>query len=82
MHERGVLNVPDFICNAGGVICAAVEYHGGTERDAFEDIHEKIRLNTREVLTRSREEKITPREAAVELARERVKAAMELRADT
>jgi glutamate dehydrogenase (NAD(P)+) len=29
LHERGVLVVPDFIANAGGVICAAVEYHGG-----------------------------------------------------
>ena len=41
LHERGVLNVPDFICNAGGVICAAVEYHGGSERDALEAIARK-----------------------------------------
>ncbi len=54
LHERGVLNIPDFICNAGGVICASVEYHGGTERDALEDIREKISRNTREVLMRSR----------------------------
>lgn len=82
LYERGILNIPDFICNAGGVICAAVEYHEGTERHAFEDIREKISRNTREVLTRSREEKIEPRKAAVELARERVLAAMQLRADT
>ncbi len=82
LHERGVLNIPDFICNAGGVICASVEYHGGTERDALEDIHEKISRNTREVLLRSREERLEPRSAAVELARKRVKTAMELRAPT
>jgi glutamate dehydrogenase (NAD(P)+)/glutamate dehydrogenase (NADP+) len=82
LHERGVLNMPDFICNAGGVICASVEYHGGTERDALEDICEKISRNTRDVLLRSLEEKVEPRTAAVELARERVKTAMELRADT
>ncbi len=80
LGERGVLAVPDFICNAGGVICAAVEYHGGTEADAFDDIREKIVRNTREVLTRSCEEKNAPRQAAVELAHERVKAAMALRA--
>ena len=42
-------------------------------------IAEKITRNTREVLGRSREEKILPREAAVELALERVKAAMHYR---
>ena len=82
LYERGILNMPDFICNAGGVICAAVEYHGGTERDAFEVIHEKITRNSRAVLTRCRDEKLQPRQAAVELARQRVKAAMEFRADT
>jgi glutamate dehydrogenase/leucine dehydrogenase len=82
LHERGILNVPDFICNAGGVICAAVEYHGGTEHDAFEVIHEKITRNSHAVLSRCRNEKLQPRTAAVELARERVKAAMELRVDT
>ena len=30
LHERGVLVLPDFIANAGGVICAAIEYRGGT----------------------------------------------------
>lgn len=79
LYERGVLNVPDFICNAGGVICAAVEYHGGTQRGAFEDIQEKISRNTLEVLSRSRDEKIEPRAAAAALARERVNAAMQLR---
>lgn len=82
LHQRGILAVPDFICNAGGVICAAVEYHGGTEHDAFEVIHQQITRNTRAVLARCREEQLQPRNAAVELARERVKAAMELRADT
>ena len=54
LHERGILSVPDFVANAGGVICASVEYHGGTQRRAFEAIDEKIRENTREVLERAR----------------------------
>ncbi len=81
LYERGVLNVPDFICNAGGVICAAVEYHGGTENNAFEVIHQKITQNTREVLLRSRDDKVQPRQAAVDVARQRVTAAMALRAE-
>lgn len=79
LHERGVLAVPDFIANAGGVICAAVEYHGGTQSGAFEEIAVKIRRNTAEVLTRSREEGVPPRKAAVEMAVERVRAARSYR---
>jgi glutamate dehydrogenase/leucine dehydrogenase len=72
LHARGVLSVPDFIANAGGVICAAVEYHGGTEAQAFAVIEEKIRANTWAVLTRARAPGLLPRAAAEELARARV----------
>ena len=34
LHRRGVLVVPDFIANAGGLICASVEYHGGKRAQA------------------------------------------------
>jgi glutamate dehydrogenase (NAD(P)+) len=76
LHERGVLCLPDFIANAGGVICAAVEYAGGTETQAFAAIEEKIRRNTAEVLDRARSGNLRPREAAEQMARERVIAAM------
>ena len=76
LHERGVISVPDFIANAGGVICAAVEYRGRSATTAFEEIDEKIRANTREVLEDANASGITPRAAAVALARERVETAM------
>ena len=79
LHQRGIINVPDFIANAGGVTCASVEYHGGNEAQAFQDISQKIRRNTQEVLQRSQWEGIEPRKAAVELARERVRQAMTYR---
>jgi glutamate dehydrogenase (NAD(P)+) len=72
LHARGVVSVPDFIANAGGVICAAVEYHGGTQTQAFAVIEEQLRDNTRAVLGRARERGLTPRAAAVDLARSRV----------
>ncbi len=72
MFARGVQSVPDFIANAGGVICAAVEYHGGTQAQAFAVIQEKIRANTRTVLERAHERSVLPRVAAVDLARARV----------
>jgi glutamate dehydrogenase (NAD(P)+) len=79
LHARGVLVVPDFIANAGGVICASIEYRGGTQRAAFEYIDELIRENTRAVLQESRRDRSLPRVAAVRLAERRVRAAMQTR---
>lgn len=79
LHERGVLVLPDFIANAGGVICGAVEYAGGSRSMAFTMIEEKIRANTQAVLNRATREKRLPRQAAVMLAEERVRKAMSLR---
>jgi len=79
LHERGVLCVPDFIANAGGVICAAMEYHGATEGAALQTIQEKLRRNTRLVLEDACRRGILPRQAAQELAEARVRKAMDLR---
>jgi len=79
LHERGILCVPDFIANAGGVICAAMEYHGASEGGVFQVIEDKVRRNTEIVLSRSKQEQILPRQAAIELARERVEKAMSFR---
>jgi glutamate dehydrogenase/leucine dehydrogenase len=79
LHERGVLCVPDFIANAGGVICASVEHRGGTESEALAEVVEKVGHNTREVLERARSEHVEPRVAAVALARARVEEAMTFR---
>ena len=79
LHEQGVLVLPDFIANAGGVICASVEYHGGTDSQALATIAEKIVNNTREVLPNMRNKDAQPRSAAISLASERVKTAMQFR---
>jgi glutamate dehydrogenase (NAD(P)+) len=79
LHARGVLVVPDFIANAGGVICAAVEYGGGTEAAALETIAEKIRANTAQVLDAAERGRVPPRQAAVGLALRRVRSAMRYR---
>ena len=79
LHEKGTLNVPDFIANAGGVICAATEYQGAGESAAFTAIEEKLRRNTREVLETAHREKILPRDAALAMARQRVEQAMRYR---
>jgi glutamate dehydrogenase/leucine dehydrogenase len=79
LHKAGVTVVPDFIANAGGVICASVEYHGGTRAQAFELIHERVRSNTEIVLARSKEQRVAPRQVAEALALERVEEAASYR---
>jgi glutamate dehydrogenase (NAD(P)+) len=76
LHERGVLCVPDFIANAGGVICAAMEYQGASQKAAFDAIAEKIARNTAQVLDDARRRGVPPRAAALDLATRRVKKAM------
>ncbi|MDD3041726.1 MAG: Glu/Leu/Phe/Val dehydrogenase [Methanosarcinaceae archaeon] len=76
LYEKGVLYVPDFIANAGGVICAASEYRGSTRCAALEAIEEKVRNNTKTVLEDAKNRDILPREAAVDLALKRIKRAV------
>ena len=78
LHDRGVLCIPDFIANAGGVICAAMEYQGASESAVFAAIEEKLRRNTEQVLLKVKIDDLTPRKAASELSIERVKKAMGL----
>ena len=79
LHEKGVLVIPDFIANAGGVICASMEYHGASQAAALQTIEEKLRRNTAQVLDVSKREQILPREASMELAMQRINRAMSFR---
>lgn len=79
LADRGVLSVPDFIANAGGVICGAAEYQGATQMVAFATIEEKLRRNTRLVLETAKKRGVLPRQAAVDFAKARVEKAMSYR---
>ena len=61
------------------MICAAVEYHGGTEAAALALIEERIRTNTEIILREARSAGVLPRAAALALATERVHRAMRTR---
>ncbi len=78
LHERGILVLPDFIANAGGVICGAIEYAGGTTDEAFRMIDDQVRWNTTAMLEQSAATGELPRTVAMTAARERVVAAMAL----
>jgi glutamate dehydrogenase (NAD(P)+) len=79
LFERGILNVPDFIANAGGVICAAIEYQGGSDSQALAVIDEKITRNTTEVMQASINRSMSPRMTARDMAAARVRDAMSYR---
>jgi glutamate dehydrogenase (NAD(P)+) len=79
LAARGVLVIPDFIANAGGVICAAMEHAGASRSAAFETIAQKIRTNTEAVLAAVRRNASLPRAAALAIATARVSEAMAYR---
>ena len=79
LREKGVLVVPDIIANAGGVISSYAEYMGENPQRMFELVEEKIVRNVQLVMKKAEREKATPRDAALEIAQERVKGAMEKR---
>lgn len=72
LHKNGVLVVPDFVANAGGVISSYVEYIGGGKDEMFRLVEEKIKKNTEEVLDKAKRHGISPRKAALKIAEERI----------
>lgn len=79
LHERGILVIPDFVCNAGGVISSYVEYIGGDNDEAFRMIEDKITVNVKKMLDDAKAKGIMPRDAALAIAKERVRKAMDER---
>ncbi len=74
-YDRNILVIPDFIANAGGVICGAVEYGGGTKEIAFQPFEEKIRKNTTLMLEGVTRTGNLPRQIAIEMAEQRIRRA-------
>ena len=72
-HKKGVLVVPDFVANAGGVISSYAEYKGFNPHKMFQIVEKKIKKNTELVLKEAKEKRITPRQAAMEVVMRRLK---------
>ncbi|MEK6903672.1 MAG: Glu/Leu/Phe/Val dehydrogenase [Nanoarchaeota archaeon] len=75
LHKKNILVIPDFVANAGGVISSYAEYMGHHPKDMFKLVEEKIVKNTKLVLEQAKKKGITPREAAMAIAVERVEKA-------
>jgi glutamate dehydrogenase/leucine dehydrogenase len=74
--KKGILIVPDFVANAGGVISSYAEYKGYSPKKMFTIVKDKITTATREVLKKALKTGIDPRTVALHIARGRVDAAM------
>ena len=72
LHKKGILVVPDFVANAGGVISSYAEYRGKNPDDMFKLVKRKIQKNTHVVLKYAEQKNFLPREAALDVAKERV----------
>jgi leucine dehydrogenase len=79
LAERGVLYAPDFVVNAGGLINVYREIRGYSGEDARRLVL-AIEDNLARMLATARERAVTPLEAAREVARERLHAAVSDRA--
>ncbi len=79
---KGILIIPDFVANGGGVISSYCEHVGKKPEEMFEIVKEKITTATRAVLERAKKDNRTLREVAYDIAREKVEVAMEKRATT
>jgi len=73
LAKRGVLVIPDFVANAGGVISSYVEYIKGNKAQMFKMVKSKISKNTKLVLDRAKKNRVIPRIAGLKIARERVR---------
>ncbi len=68
--KKGVIIVPDFVANAGGVISSYAEYRGFSAKKMFSLVDQKITKATEAVLSRSLKLKKNPRVVATEIAKE------------
>ena len=75
LHKKGILIVPDFVANAGGVISSYAEYRGYNPKRMFSIVQKKIEESTTTVLAESIRKKENPRAVAMRLAAARIKKA-------
>ncbi|MBI1971309.1 MAG: Glu/Leu/Phe/Val dehydrogenase [Candidatus Wildermuthbacteria bacterium] len=73
LWKKGIMIVPDFVANSGGVISSYAEYRGYNPKQMFRTVEHKIIQSTREVLEKALKTGRNPRDIALEIAKERIK---------
>ncbi len=77
--KKGILVVPDFVANAGGVISSFAEYKGYSAKTMFKLVEEKVTTSAQTVLSESLKHHKNPRAVGMAIAQHRVEAAMKKR---
>ena len=72
LFKKGILIVPDFVANAGGVISSFAEYKGYSLKKMFSLVEKKIKNSTKMVLKESLRLNQNPRKIAINLAKEKI----------
>lgn len=78
LMKKGVVVLPDFVANAGGVISSWCETMGWNDKMMFDTVKDKIETNTKVMMERSQKDNDT-RKAAIKIAKERVMDSMQFR---
>jgi len=79
LYKRGVIVIPDFLANAGGVIGSYAEYKKMSAEEAYYLIESKIKENTKNILEEHISSGLIPRNIAMKIAEKRVLSAMNAR---
>jgi glutamate dehydrogenase (NAD(P)+) len=77
--NKGVLVIPDFVANSGGLIGSYTEFIKKTQKETYEIIREKITNAMNQVLNGLSHNPGSPREIALSIAKGKVLRAMKLR---
>jgi len=72
LWKKGILIVPDFVANAGGVISSYAEYRGYNPKRMFDLVERKVGKATKRVLKKSLKKNENPRVVAMEIAEKRL----------
>ncbi len=82
LTKKGILIVPDFVANAGGVISSWAEYKGMNAKNMFRVVEKKVSRSTKTILDRATRMRENPRVSARKAAEKIVERAMKRRART
>jgi len=72
LFKKGIIIVPDFVANAGGVISSYAEYKGCSPKQMFEMVEKRLRCRAKEIMEKSIAENKNPRKVAMEIALKRI----------
>lgn len=72
LQERGIIYIPDFLVNAGGIVSVAREYLGGAQEATVLEEVGRIRLRVAELLARMTSSGDAPNSIAIEWAHQKL----------